>query len=194
MVYSVVFTVISFLLCVAAVLAVFGIIHVYMSGSGAIERDGIIPGSVAPAWSIADSAGRVRRSPPASGLQLIVFGNHSLKAFPSLLDGLRDLSDLDPSLDIVILSDGDSSLTGPFFKVIGLGHFAIIAGSRSLYARYNVRVSPFMIMVDSAGRVRASSLVNHDWQVMTLYKIACLEPDPADRPGPAHRGNQLAKA
>jgi len=194
MAYSVIFTVISFLLCVAAVLAVFGIIHVYMSGPDAIERDGMLSGSVAPSWSLSDSAGRIHQSPPASGLQLIIFGNHALKAFPSLLEGLRELSDLDPALDIVVLSDGDSSLTAPFFEVIGLGHFAVIAGSRSLYARYNVRVSPFMILVDSAGRVRASSLVNHDWQVTTLYKIACLEPDPADQPGTAHRGNQLAKA
>ena len=89
MAYSVFFTVIGFLLCVAAVLAVFGIIHVYMSGSDAIERDGMLPGSLAPSWSIADSAGRVHQSPPTSGLQLIIFGNHSLKAFPSLLDGLQ---------------------------------------------------------------------------------------------------------
>lgn len=177
------FIVIGFLLCLAAVLAMFGVIHVYMAGAEAIERDGMLPGTAAPSWSIADSAGRMHQSPPASGLQLIAFGNHALKAFPSLLEGLRGLSDLDPALDIVILTDGYSSLTAPFFQLVGLSKFAIVDGSRSLYARYNVRVAPFVIIVDSAGRVRASSLVNHDWQVLTLYRIACLEPEPESQPG-----------
>jgi Methylamine utilisation protein MauE len=194
MIYALIFTVISFLLCAAAVLAVFGIIQKYMSGSDAIERDGMLPGSAAPSWSIADSAGRVHHSPSASGLQLIIFGNHGLKAFPSLLEGLRELSDLDPALEIIVLSDGYSSLTEPFFKLIGLENLTIITGSRSLYGRYNVRVSPFAILVDSAGRVRASSLVNHDWQIMTLYKIACLEPDPVSQPGTSSPNGQLAKA
>lgn len=194
MVYALTFTVISFLLCAAAVLAVFGIIHTYMSGPDAVERDGMLPGSAAPSWSIADSAGRVHQSPSASGLQLIIFGNHALKAFPSLLEGLRELSELDPALDILVLSDSYSSLTEPFFKLVGLGNLAIITGSRSLYGRYNVRVSPFIILVDSDGRVRASSLVNHGWQIMTLYKIACLEPDPISQPGVSSLNDQLAEA
>jgi hypothetical protein len=36
-------------------------------------------------------------------------------------------------------------------------------------------VGPFMIFVDAAGRIRASSLVNHDWQVAKLRQLAGLE-------------------
>lgn len=62
------FVVIGFLLCAAAVLAVFGIVHAYMAGSEAIERDGMLPGSAAPSWSLPDSTGRAHQSPPVSGL------------------------------------------------------------------------------------------------------------------------------
>ena len=58
------FVVIALVLCMAAVLALFGVTHVSMSGAEAIERDGLAPGMHAPVWSLADSTGNVVRSPP----------------------------------------------------------------------------------------------------------------------------------
>ena len=57
---------------------------------------------------------------------------------------------------------------------IGLDGISVLTGSPSLYAAYNVRVIPFAIFVDSAGRVRASSLVNEAWQVTKLLQLADL--------------------
>jgi hypothetical protein len=51
---------------------------------------------------------------------------------------------------------------------------AVVTGSPALYARYNVRVGPFLIFVDRDGLVRASSLVNYSWQVAKLYQLASL--------------------
>jgi hypothetical protein len=59
MVWASSFVVIALVLCIATVLALFGVTHVSMSGAEAIERDGLAPGVRAPVWSLADSTGKV---------------------------------------------------------------------------------------------------------------------------------------
>ena len=173
MTWAVAFTVAAALLCIAAVLGMLGIAHVRLSGSEAIERDGLAAGMRAPNWSLPDEAGRVHVSPPPA-LQLVVFADHSLKSFPSVVDGLRDVLASDPALEIVLLLRQPNSIAGPLLREMGLGRIAVLTGSAALYARYNVRVGPFLIFVDAEGRVRASSLVNHAWQVAKLRQIAGL--------------------
>lgn len=171
--WAVAFTVCAALLCIAAVLAMLGIAHVGLSGSESIERDGLAAGMRAPAWSLPDEAGQVHLSPPAS-LQLVVFADHSLKSFPSVIEGLRELLAGDPALEIVLLLRQPNPIAGPLLRELGLGRVAVLTGSPALYARYNVRVGPFLIFVGSDGLVRASSLVNYSWQVAKLRQIAAL--------------------
>ena len=65
----------------------------------------------------------------------------------------------------------------------------MLTGSPALYAAYNVRVGPFAVFVDAAGQVRASSLVNHDWQLDKLRQLAGLPISPAQTPRrPARAG------
>ena len=52
-------------LCAAAVLAVLGAAHLYLSGPEVIERDGLARGRRVPRWSLADSAWTLHHSPPA---------------------------------------------------------------------------------------------------------------------------------
>jgi hypothetical protein len=179
------FIFVALVLCVAAVLALFGVTHVSMSGSEAIERDGLAPGMPAPAWSLVDSTGKVVRSPPRTPLQLIMFTDHSLKAFPSVVDGLREIM-AQERLEIVVLTRRRNELVEPVLRSIGLDGISVLTGSPSLYAAYNVRVTPFAIFVDSAGRVRASSLVNEAWQVTKLLQLADLPLEP-DNPAPRGR-------
>jgi len=167
------FVVVALILCVATVLALFGVTHVSMSGAEAIERDGLAPGMHAPVWSLVDSAGGVVQSPPRVPLQLIMFTDHSLKAFPSVVDGLREVM-AQERLEIVVLTRRRNELAEPVLRLIGLDRIPVLTGSPSLYAAYNVRVTPFAIFVDSAGRVRASSLVNEAWQVTKLLQLADL--------------------
>ena len=178
------FVVVALVLCMAAVLALFGVTHVSMSGAEAIERDGLAPGMRAPVWSLVDTAGQVVRSPPRAPLQLIMFTDHSLNAFPSVVDGLREIM-AQERLEIVMLTRRRSELAEPMLRFIGLDGISVLTGSPSLYAAYNVRVMPFAIFVDSAGRVRASSLVNEAWQVTKLLQLADLplEPDNLARRG-----------
>jgi hypothetical protein len=43
---------------------------------------------------------------------------------------------------------------------------------------------PFVIFVDSAGLVRGSSLVNHDWQLIKLRQVAAIPPGDDETPVP----------
>lgn len=179
--WAVAFTVCSAVLCVAAVLALLGIAHVRLSGAAAIERDGLATGKRAPAWTLTDHAGIAHTSPPAMPLQLVVFADHSLKSFSSVTDGLRELVASGAAVDIVLLLRQPSPMARPVLAELGLGGIAVLTGSPTLYAKYNVRVGPFLIFVDSAGLVRGSSLVNYSWQVAKLYQLATLPVEAASR-------------
>jgi hypothetical protein len=172
MISAAVFVVVAVALCVAAALAILGTAQVYLSGPAAIEHDGLARGRRAPAWSLADSAGTVHHSPPSGPLQLVVFADHSLKSFPSVVDGLRALLAAEPELPVVVLLRQRNELAEPLLRMVGLDGAVVLTGTPALYADYNVRVGPFAIFVDDAGRVRASSLVNYDWQVAKLRQLA----------------------
>lgn len=181
MIWAVGFTAIGAVLCAAAVLAFFGIAQVRLSGAAAIERDGLATGTRAPSWSLADSAGVVHTSPPTLPLQLVIFADHSLKSFPSVAEGLRELVAEDHLLEIVLLLRQPNLMAEPVLAELGLGAVTVLAGSPALYADYNVRVGPFLIFVDSAGQVRGSSLVNYSWQVAKLRQLARLPVAAAQR-------------
>lgn len=170
---AIVFIAIAVFLCVAGVFGLLGVGQIALSGADAIERDGLARGQRAPRWSLTDSAGVVAASPPASQLQLIMFADHSLKSFPSVIAGLRELSELG-DVEIVILTRGRRASAEALAGQLGLGAITVVVGSAALYHSYNVRVMPFAIFVDSAGLVRASSLVNHDWQIAKLRQVAAI--------------------
>jgi hypothetical protein len=169
------FVVVAAILCAAALLALLRIGFLMLSGADALERDGLARGRPAPRWSLRDAggAGGACSSPPAGPLQLIVFADHSLKSFPSVVAGLRLLR-ADADLELVILTRGPAEPSVPGLAALGLSGVPVLAGSPRLYASYNVRAMPFVIFVDSAGLVRASSLVNHDWQLAKLRQIAAI--------------------
>jgi hypothetical protein len=181
MVFAILFIVIAVLLCVAAVMAVFGVTHLAMSGSEAVERDGLHRGTPAPRWSLPDAAGQVRSSPPARGFQLIVFGDHGLKSFTELIAGIQELL-TESGLEVIILPREKNNITVPLLGMLGLEGAPVVAGSPSLYGRYNVRVTPFLIFVGPDGLVRGSSLVNHRWQLMKLWQLARVPLDAAAPP------------
>ncbi len=81
------FVVIAVILCAAALLALLRVGFLMLSGADALERDGLARGRPAPRWSLRDAggAGGACSSPPAGPLQLIVFADHSLKSFPSVV-------------------------------------------------------------------------------------------------------------
>ncbi len=182
MISVILFLLIGVIICVAAVIAIFAIVEVYyLSGSRALADDGLRRGSQAPAWSLAASPGGLVHSPPqAKPFQLIVFSDHSLKSFPAVAAGLGALARDSARLEIIVLTRQAGELAGPVLAALELGGLKVVTGSPALYGKYNVRVMPFLIFVDSGGQVRASSLVNHAWQVEKLWRLAQVDPDPAE--------------
>jgi hypothetical protein len=178
--WAVAFTAMGIVLLAAVALAFLGIAHVRLSGAEALERDGLATGARAPRWSLADPAGVVHTSPPSAPLQLVVFADHSLKSFPSVADGLRELQASGEPVEIVMLLRQPSPMAAPVLSELGLDGVAVLTGTPALYAAYNVRVGPFLMFVDPAGQIRASSLVNYSWQVAKLHQLAGL-PVPASR-------------
>jgi hypothetical protein len=178
---GVLFVVLAVVLCLAAALAILGVSQVYLSGSAAIEHDGLLPGTRAPAWTLTDADGVPHASPPRRPLQLVLFADHSLKSFPSVADGVRALA-TDEHVEVVLLLRQPSNAAAVVLHGLGLGHVAVLTGSPALYADYNVRVGPFAIFVDAAGLVCASSLVNYDWQVAKMRQLAALPTVPAADP------------
>jgi hypothetical protein len=179
--WAIAFVVCGAAACLAGVLALLSLGQVRLSGADAIERDGLAAGMRAPAWSLPDSAGVVHTSPPLLPLQLVVFADHSLKSFPSVAEGLRELTVDDSSVEVVLLLKQPNPIAEPVLAALGLGAVSVLQGSPALYADYNVRVGPFLIFVDSAGLVRASSLVNYSWQVAKLRQLAGLPVSAANR-------------
>ncbi len=115
-----------------------------------------------------------------------MFTDHSLKSFPSVIDGLKALAGETADLEIIVLLRGENPAAVGVLGLLGLGDFPAVAGKPSLYGRYNVRVTPFVMFIDSAGRVRASSLVNYEWQIMKLWRLANVPLTP-DHASDAHR-------
>lgn len=183
------FIVIAVFLCIASVFGLLGVGQIALSGADAIQRDGLARGQRAPRWSLTDSAGVVRTSPPASRLQLIVFADHSLKSFPSVIAGLRELEPGD--VEVVILTRGRHPGAAALIGQLGLGGITVVGGSAALYGDYNVRVMPFAIFVDSAGLVRASSLVNHDWQIAKLRQVAAIPLEADELAGPVNAASAV---
>jgi len=160
------------ILSAATALAVVRFMRSRRSRLAVTERDGLAAGEHAPGWSLSDSAALVHTSPPALPLQLVVLADHSLRSFPSVADGLRDLAIDGTQTEVVLLLREPSPMAQTVLAEFGLYAIAVLQGSPELYAAYNVRTGPYLIFVDSAGVVRASGLVNHSWQVARLRKIA----------------------
>ncbi len=177
------YVVIAGILCAAALLALLRVAHLMLSGVDALERDGLVRGRTAPSWTLSDSAGTRYASPPVRRLQLVVFADHSLKSFPSVVTGLRDLQG-DDDLETVIVTRGPAEPAALALAQLGLGDVPVLAGSPRIYASYNVRVMPFAVFVDSAGLVRGSSLVNHDWQLVKLRQVAAIAPGEDENASP----------
>jgi hypothetical protein len=172
---AVLFIAIAIAIAIAASFALLGVSQVKMMSPEAIERDGMATGLSAPHWELFDTQGRRVESPPRNApLQLILFSDHSLKSFPSLIQGLNALirSEADV-VEPVLLLRKPSELAERLLPLLGLD-IPVVTGSPVLYAKYNVRVTPFIIVVNSVGLVCASSLVNHDWQIDKLLTLANL--------------------
>lgn len=176
MTLGVAFVAVALVLCLAALLGIYEIARRALNSTAGRERDGLAPGSRAPTWSVPDIDDVVRSSPSPPVWQLLVFGDHSLRQFPGVLEAIQEL-EAESDLQILVLAREHSRDVLWTLRVLGI-NVPLLAVPPSLYHRYNVQVMPFVIFVDPNGRVQASSLVNHRWQVLKLSRFVRLAGSP----------------
>jgi hypothetical protein len=142
-----------------------------------VGRDGLSEGTRAPAWRLRDADGVARRSPNPNAWQLLVFSDHSLKEFPRLAFGLGELAAQEEAAEVLLLARHDSDLKIEATQIVLEGFdldIPIIPVGQKLYWKYNIRVLPFLVIVDPDGIVRASGLVNEETHLMSMWRFSRL--------------------
>jgi hypothetical protein len=172
MAFTVLFVVVSGVLLSATLFAFLTVGRIVLSGSAGLKGDGLVPGRTAPRWSAKDQRGQRHELGSGGRWQMLVFTDHSLSAFPSVVDGIVRMADRPAAPDVLVVADQARAETA----VRGLTRLGIdvpvLAVPVRVYHQYNVRVLPWVFFVDPGGTVRASSLVNASWQLEKLWVIA----------------------
>jgi hypothetical protein len=136
-----------------------------------IAGDGRPVGTMAPAWRLEDMGAQTHTVPDTRKWQLLLFTDHSIITFPSLIVGLRLLrSQLSATGKILIMSR-HPAITRAVIEEVDLD-LPVIAVDDVFYRRYRVRVLPFAVAVDPQGVVREVGLVNDENKVLTFWRRA----------------------
>lgn len=142
--------------------------HRLKSHSG-IRRDGPPLGSRPPAPPGIDQ--HLRPSGPyGQAWRYLLFTEPSLPGYPSLLVGIRRLQE-GTGISPVLVTCRSIEATAAAVQGLGL-ELPLVGVPPSLCERYGVRVTPFGVVVDDSGRVRARGLVNAAEPYLGLWKRA----------------------
>lgn len=172
----------TFLSLVVLVLAVGLLVNLgarQLSTPVAIAHDGPRTGRPAPRLDLRALDGGTLVV-PSGRRQVLLFGDHSLMDFEELLDLLTDARADRP--DVVVLGSSDRT-SAALLEGLELTVPAAVVPHR-VYDRFRVRVMPYAVVVDAAGRVATSGLVNTPFQLRHLAQVG-LETEPLPATGPA---------
>lgn len=133
-------------------------------------NDGLPVGSRAPEWGAYDTDGDWHSVPSRSRWQVLVFADHSLEHFPSVVGGLNDFAS-DRSREVVVVPNRPPEIVVPALKTLGLA-LPIVPVEAQFWFAHNVHAMPFVIVVDADGVVRANSLLNQDYQLGHVFRLA----------------------
>ena len=137
-----------------------------------IVRDGLPAGAPAPEWRRADTDGGLREV-PAGRWQLLLFADHSLREFPEVAAALDALLERTPELEAIIVTGRHPELATETARALGL-EVPVVGVDSDFYWRHNVRVMPFVLVVDPHGRVRAGGLPNDEARLLMIWDRARL--------------------
>lgn len=172
MTLSVLFVFVGGLLLFSTFAAFVAMGRLVLSGRTGLEGDGIEPGRRAPTWSSTDQGSHRRQVPSGDRWQMLIFTDHSLSGFPSVVEGLSQMLGRPAAPEVIVVADETTSGTAVHaLPLLGLD-VPVVGVPTHVYHQYNVRVMPWVFFVDPAGAVQASSLVNHAWQLEKLWAIA----------------------
>jgi methylamine dehydrogenase accessory protein MauD len=159
------------LVCVALARQV-GVLHQRIAPAGALSlRAPIKVGQAAPEMTLTalDGTGvRIAGIRPARS-QLLLFLSPDCEICDALLPAVRTAQSAERDwLDIVLASDGEPERHAAFVQAKGLSRFPYVL-SEPLGRTYGVAKLPYAVLIDEAGRLAASGLVNTREHLESLF-------------------------
>jgi hypothetical protein len=157
-----------------------------------IRRDGLRAGSRSPRWRRADLDGHVRSVPGDGRWQVLVFADHSLRAFPDLIAGLARLGQSMPELELLIVSQAPPGVSAELREA---GVTApIVCVDRRFYRQHGIRAMPFTFVLSPDGVVRRTGLTSVSLALFRLLRSARESPISTPTANATRAANGVANA
>jgi methylamine dehydrogenase accessory protein MauD len=149
-----------------------GVLHQRIAPAGALAlRQPLKAGEPVPEMSLTALDGAAVRIGGARGgrSQLLLFVSPDCAICESLLPAVRSAQGAERAwLDIVLASDGDAERQLQFVKDNGLGRFPYVL-SEQLGRSFGVAKLPYAVLIDEAGKLSATGLVNTREHLESLF-------------------------
>jgi methylamine dehydrogenase accessory protein MauD len=149
-----------------------GVLHQRIAPAGALAlRQPLAVGEPVPEMSLTALDGSAVRIGGARGgrSQLVMFVSPDCAICESLLPAVRSAQGAERAwLDIVLASDGDAERQRQFIKDKGLGRFPYVL-SEQLGRSFGVAKLPYAVLIDEAGKLSATGLVNTREHLESLF-------------------------
>ncbi|MDJ0395104.1 redoxin domain-containing protein [Rhodococcus sp. G-MC3] len=100
--------------------------------------------------------------------QLLLFTAPGCSTCKSLLPGMKAMARGEGDVDIVMISDGTPAEHAEFLAGAGIGDELSYIDGRDVGIAYQVGTTPFGVMLDEHGKIKAKGLCNHMAQVESL--------------------------
>ena len=149
-----------------------GVLHQRIAPAGALAlRQPLKLGEPVPEMSLTALDGAAVRigGARAGRSQLVLFVSPDCAICESLLPAVRSAQGAERAwLDIVLASDGDAERQLRFVEDKGLGRFAYVL-SEHLGRSFGVAKLPYAVLIDEAGKLSATGLVNTREHLESLF-------------------------
>ena len=166
--------VVGLAIAVLALALQIGILHQRLPQAGALKLGtGPVVGEAAPVVAASDFTGaplRIGGTDPSNADTLLVFVSPSCPVCKTLLPALRSIRRREqPRVRVVLGSDGPRLEHADFIAAEHLGEFTYVL-SEALGIAYGAGRLPHAVLIDGAGIVRASGLVNSREHLDSLFE------------------------
>jgi len=156
----------------AALARQIGVLHQRIAPAGALSlRQPLKPGDPTPEMVLAALDGSAVKIGGARGgrSQLLLFLSPACAVCETLLPALRSAQGAERNwLDIVLASDGEQDPHRDFVRDKGLARFPYVV-SEQLGRSYGVAKLPYAVLIDEAGKLSSSGLVNTREHLESLF-------------------------
>ena len=134
----------------------------YLGSAEGVSRDGLAPGTKAPDFKLADQYGNMQSLSDYRGRPtVLLFGSPHCSPCRILLPQLHDWAKAHPEAGVLWLNAASEEESLKFVSDTG-ATLPIVpyTPQENLMDKYKVRVTPFTVLLDENGIVRAKGLVN----------------------------------